>query len=105
MRQSWTTMIILLFLGGTIISLGVQGLFFGADETTVFYTLVHVDALASIGNFFTAVRAFVGALWAALSWDYSFLKGDFQILQYAGWALSIGFIVSFIFAIRGTGSS
>ena len=111
MRISWLSGFGLLFFFGMIISLTIEGQYFGATEANVFYRLMNPDfgsftnPLTAIGGFFILVWTFVQALWAILWWDYSFLTGTWEILRYAGWAVSIAMVVSIVLAVRGTSSS
>ena len=110
MRTSWLAGFALLFLIGTIISLTLEGQYFGVDDANVFYRLMNPDfgnfsnPLTAIGGFFIMAWTFVQALWAIFWWDYSFLTGSWEILRYAGWALSVSMIVTIVLAVRGSSS-
>lgn len=111
MRISWLTGLALLYLGGMLISLTLEGQYIGADEANVFHGLLNpefgsfTNPISAIGGFFIAVWGFIQALWAMFTWNYSFLDGPMEIFRYVGWAASIGMIVSLVLAVRGTGSS
>jgi len=111
MRIAWTTGFALLYLVGMVISLTIEGQYFGADEANVFYKVMNpefgsfTNPLTAIGGFFIMVWTWIQALWAILTWDYSFLRDSWEILRFVGLAGSLAMAVSIVMAIRGTGSS
>lgn len=111
MRISWFTAIGLLFLVGTIISVTLEGEYVGADTSNVFYSIMnpefmeYTNPLTAIGGFFVYVLTWVKGIWKMLWWDYSFLTGSWELLRYAGWAISTAFVIGLVMAIRGVGSS
>ena len=111
MRTTWVVGICMLHLIGTVISLTIEGQYLGTDTTSTFFRMMRPEfgsfsnPLTAIGGFFIMVWAWVQALWAVFWWDYSFFAGYWEILQYLGWCVSIGIIVSLVLAVRGTGSS
>lgn len=111
MRISWFTGITLLFLIGTVISVTIQGQYFGESEANIFYKLINptftsfTNPLTAVGGFFLWVLDWIKALWVLFTWDYAFLTGSWYMLRVAGWAVSVSFVVGIVMAIRGTGSS
>ena len=111
MRLSWMTGFALLYLVGVVISLTLEGQYFGTAEHSVFYDVMNpklgsfVNPLSAIGSFFIMVWTWIQALWAILTWDYSFLRDAWKILRYVGWAGSLAMVVSIVLAVRGVGSS
>ena len=111
MRISWLTAMGLLFLVGTIISLTLEGQYLDTGDTSIFWNIVHptftnyTNPLLAIGGFFIWMLDWARALWKMLWWDYSFFTGSYEVFRYVGLAVSVGFVVSIVLAIRGTGSS
>jgi len=111
MRLSWMTGFALLFLIGTVISVTIEGQYVGVDEANVFYRVMNpnfgsfTNPLSAIGGFFIMVWDWIQAVWAILTWDYSFLQGSFKMFRYVGWAGSVAIVVSLVLAVRGVGSS
>jgi len=111
MRLSWMTGFALLYLVGMIISLTLEGQYLGVDEANVFYRVMNpnfgsfTNPISAIGGFFIMVWTWIQALWAILTWDYSFLRGSWEVLRYVGWAGSLAMVVSIVLAVRGVGSS
>ena len=111
MRTSWVVMLGIIYIIGTVISLGIQAQY-PTDVGSPFYTIMSVDwasfsnPLGALTGFFTlivgAVQAFVGIL----VWDYSFLVGEYMIFRYIGWVFSATMILILILSlVRGTSSS
>ena len=111
MRVSWMMGFALLYLVGMIISLTIEGQYLGVDEANVFHKVMNpefgsfTNPLSAIGGFFIMVWTWIQALWAILTWDYSFLRDSWQVLRYVGLAGSLAMVVSIVLAVRGVGSS
>ena len=111
MRLPWMTGFALLCLVGMIISLTLEGQYLGENEHNVFWAVMSPDfgsftnPISAIGGFFIMVWDWIKAVWAILTWNYSFLEGSFKILRYIGIAGSLAMVVSLVLAVRGTGSS
>ena len=110
MRTSWLMAFSILAFCGMLISVTLEGLYIGTDETHVFWKIMNPDfasytnPLLAVGGFFIWAFGFVQALWIIFFWDYSFLEGPFEILRMFGWAISLAMVVSLVLALRGTGS-
>lgn len=111
MRTTWIVGIFMLHLLGTAISLTIEGRYLGTGLVDTFFRVMKPEfgsfsnPLTAIGGFFIMVWAWMQALWAVFWWDYSFFTGYWEVLQYVGWCVSIGIIVSLVLAARGVGSS
>ena len=96
---------------GTFISYTIEGQYLGSSFTGTIDQALHpafvsyTNPLTAIGGFFIMLWDWVQVFWAFASWKYSFFTGAWEIFRYAGWALSVGFIVSLVLAVRGTGGS
>jgi hypothetical protein len=97
----------------TILSGIIEMSYFGTTEQGTIQSIISefgklnfsnpIIALASVLiGFWTVLRLIVGTL----LWQYSFFTGTWQIVKYAFFfPISVGFIVSVFFAIRGTGGA
>jgi len=99
------------YLGGTLISVTIEGNYVGADTTSALTQAMRppfVDfsnPLTAVGGFFMVAWTYIQALWAMFWWDYSFFEGSWAILKYVGRCASIAMVASVVLAIRGTGST
>ena len=103
-------MILAFFVGGLISqTIDYQNSYMNPDSHNMFVLLLEPEFVTGgsipVIGFFVIAWEWLQAIWVALSWDYSFFTGYWEILRYVGWCFSIGFIVSLVLAVRGTGSS
>jgi hypothetical protein len=110
-----------LWIIGTTISLTLEGAYFGQEaqydsEGTRIGTVSTLDRLMSpdfsemtnpitfVIGVFNIVWDYLGILWNMLWWNYVMFTGVWAILQYIGWCISLGVVISLVLAIRGTPS-
>lgn len=103
---SKTTFFIVVWLVGTLICLGLQGAFPGAEESSIMSGLFRIDfsdagildyligGIRMIGDFFVL-------MFKVLTFDFIFLTGGFIYFRFLLIATSIGFIVSLVIALIG----
>ncbi len=111
MRTTWIVGIVMLYLLGAVISGTLELEYVGAGTTGTLFDLIQPDfasitnPLTAIAGFFIMLWGWIQALWKVFWWDYAFFTGNWEILKYFGWCVSIGIVVSLVLAVRGTGSS
>jgi len=110
LRTTWIVGLLVAYLGGAIIdqTLMYQAEYISTEATHSFFGLLQPSFTEGGGipliGFFIVVWEWIQFFWYILSWDFGFLQGNFEILRYVLWCISTGIIVSFVLAIRGTGS-
>lgn len=80
-------------IGGLFISQLMQGAYFDATDRTIFDSLM-LFRIWSVGGFFSVpilnFNFFFTGLPNLLQWNYAFFGGDFAIVQYLFYSLSVG---------------
>lgn len=113
MAVKWLIGIIMLYAIGTIVCGVIEYWYFTQGATDSLFGLMNSVQGISFTNPLTALTDILVSIWnitqilfRILLWDFSFFSGGFEIVKYIiFWPLSIGFFVSFIFAVRGTSSA
>ena len=114
MKTAWLIGIVAMFIIGQIISnIAVQADPLSSETTTPLQnmaTLVEFQGgnfLSNAWQFVSSLPTFFVGVYMMLSWDYSYLKEG--SMEYVWWIvclpLSIGFIASVFFVLRGVGST
>jgi len=113
MKTSWLIGIFTLFIVLSLISGIIELAYLGGSEnhSNVFSTIfaTKIDTSTSIwGTLWSSLvftKDLIVAVWSAFWFDYAFFTGQYQIFRWAFFLpVSIGLIVSLIFAARGTSS-
>ena len=114
MKTSILIGIVMLFIIGQIISnVAVEADPLSTETTTPLENMAELvefqggNFLSNAWQFVSSIPTFFVGLYMMLSWDYSYLKEG--SMEYVWWIvcipLSIGFIASIFFVLRGVGSS
>ncbi len=113
MSVKWPYGIIMIYAIGVIVCGVIEYWFFSQGATDSLFALMNNVQGISFSNPLTALFDILVDVWAItqvlfhiLLWDFSFFTGGLAIIKYViFWPLSIGFFLSFLFAVRGTSSA
>ena len=121
MRITWVVGLAILWLLGTLISLTLEETYIGQEAQydmngNQVGTMSTLDQLMSpsfsemtnpvsfVIGVFNVVWDYLKVFWNMFWWNYSFFTGVWTIFQYVGRCISLGVIVAFVLALRGTPS-
>jgi hypothetical protein len=113
MAVKWLVGILMIYTIATIICGVIEYSYFSQGDTDSLFSLMNSVQGVSFSNPLTAVFDILVSVWTItqvifniILWNFSFFAGEYAIIKYVlFWPLSIGFFVSFLFAIRGTSSA
>jgi hypothetical protein len=113
MAVKWLVGIIMIYCIATLVCGIIEYSYFTQGSTDSLFSLMSSVQGISFSNPLTALFDILIGVWTItqiifhiLLWDFSFFAGDYAIIKYIiFWPLSIGFFISFLFAIRGTSSA
>ncbi len=79
--------LVFVFTAGTLVSLTLEGGFFGSNEVSVMNELIGYNSISISGmGFFAIPKMAIGFLTHGLpktiTWDYSFLQGDWVLFKW-----------------------
>lgn len=100
MTPKWIMFIAGVFIIGNLFCLVMDGSWFGAEEESVMSALTgaQVQEVGGVWGVVSAAGSFLWGLVRMLFWDFSFLSGDLEFLQ---WILAI-FTIGTIYGLLET---
>jgi len=112
LAPKWLIFFAWTFVIGTIASGVAEYTYFGSAEAGILGKLLtgwqgitFSNPLVAIGSIAIFLWDFIQTIFNMLLWNYGCFTGTWAIIRILGLCISMGFIVSFVFAIRGTPSS
>ena len=113
MHPKWIIFFITSFVLMTVLSGIIEMSYFGVSEQGTLQSILNEFSKLAFNNPVVGLASILIGFWnvlrllfIALIWDYSFFTGQWQIVKYAFFfPISIGFVVSVIFAVRGTSAT
>ena len=116
-RNKWTIFIMILFIGGSLISGMLEVVYLGDTEASVlgglWGGLETGQSESGITGFVSKAigviswgAALPGVLWSMVTFDYAMFEGTYQIVRYFFWAIGLAWLLSTATAfIRGVSSA
>lgn len=112
MHPKWLISLLIIFVGGTLLSGLLEQQYLGSGETGVIFRLLNnykeiefTNPLVALGTFVTVAWSYIQTLWAIFWWDYAFFHGSWAIFRYFFMSISVGIVVSLVLAaVRGVSS-
>lgn len=114
MRPGWIIGLAMLFILLHLVNGICEMTFVTGEPELIFDSLINKVQIVSSEDtsWFGKIWAGVGVgwevlvlLWRMFWFDYAFLTGDWVLLRFIFMSISVGIIVAFFFAVRGTSSS